>query len=96
MPTKGHSGGGEHGQNNASSATESALRIAVALGSSQAKGMPHALYDIIFKSGNLVFCSRELKCNSLFFFSQRRGMFMWESCFLLMEGPASVAGFLLD
>lgn len=55
MPAQGHSGRGERGQNNASSATESSLKIALALGFSKAKGMPYALYDIVFKSGNLIF-----------------------------------------
>lgn len=55
--------------------------------------MPYALYDVIFKSGDPGFCTRELKCNRVFF-SQRRGILMWESYFLQTEGPASVAGFL--
>ena len=66
MPTKGHPGDGEPGQNNASSATGSSPKILLALGFSKAKEMPYALYDIIFKSGNPVFCTRELKRNSFF------------------------------
>lgn len=52
MPTKGHPGDGELGQNNASSATESGPKIPLALGFSKTKGMPYVPYDMIFKSGN--------------------------------------------
>lgn len=70
MPAEGRAGDGELGQNNASSATEPSPETPSALGFSKAEGMPYALYDIIFKSGNPDFCTRELKRNR-FFFSEK-------------------------
>lgn len=64
LPTKGQLGDREPGQNNDSSATKSSPGTPLALGFSKAKGMPCDLCDIIFKSGNPVFCAREVKHNS--------------------------------